>query len=37
VFDIARVSDLVINLKAAKDLGLTVPREVLAGVNEFIE
>jgi ABC-type uncharacterized transport system substrate-binding protein len=29
--------ELAINLKTVKALGLTVPRQVLAGVNEFIE
>jgi putative tryptophan/tyrosine transport system substrate-binding protein len=29
--------ELVLNLKTVKALGLTVPRQVLAGVNEFIE
>jgi putative ABC transport system substrate-binding protein len=29
--------ELVVNLKTVKALGLTVPRPVLAGVNEFIE
>jgi putative ABC transport system substrate-binding protein len=29
--------ELAINLKTVKALGLTVPRRVLAGVNEFIE
>jgi putative ABC transport system substrate-binding protein len=29
--------ELTINLKTVKALGLTVPRRVLAGVNEFIE
>jgi putative ABC transport system substrate-binding protein len=29
--------ELVLNLKTVKALGLTVPRKVLAGVNEFIE
>jgi putative ABC transport system substrate-binding protein len=29
--------ELILNLKTVKALGLTVPRQVLAGVNEFIE
>ena len=29
--------DLIINLKTVKALGLTLPRSVLAGTNEFIE
>jgi hypothetical protein len=28
---------LLVNLKTVKALGLTVPRQVLAGVDEFIE